>query len=137
MVQGPIEQIRGKKVEMEAGWTMVHWSGNKFDKMVSTEIHEFSNLDPKLSVGVSFYLHKGAPPANQPKGLKLAGIGGGYRYTIDPTLGNKMQIYYKTDPNNNPAEVTVKLGCGGTITFNQDRKATGYNQTNKNPVIKK
>jgi len=135
MVQGPLEQIPGEKVKMNPGWTLVHWSGKEFDTMKSTEIHDFFVLRHELRVGVSFYLYKGAAPNALPNQFSRLGLGGGYRYTIDPTLGNKMQIYYKGDSNHNPAEVTVKLGCGGTITFNQARQATIYNPSDRKPHL--
>jgi hypothetical protein len=126
MVQGPIEQIRGQKVEMKDSWTLAHWSGKKFTEMVSREIHEFFVLEHQLRVGVSLYLYRGAAPPAPPNQFSRLGLAGGNRYTIDHTLANNMEIYYKSDPNHNPAEVTVVLGCGGKITFDDRQRATDY-----------
>ena len=120
---------------MQAGWTLAHWSGRRFGTMQSIEIHDFVHLEHKLRVGVSFYLYKGAAPAGMPPGLQLMGLGGGYRYTIDHTLGNQMPIFYKDDAAATPAEVTIKLGCGGSITFNAARQAAAFNVTDHKPII--
>lgn len=135
LVPGPVEQIRGGRVEMQAGWTLAHWSGANFNIMHSIEIHDFVQLEHKLRVGVSFYLYKEAAPAGRPPGLQRMGLGGGYRYTIDHNFGNQMPIFYKGNAAANPAEVTVNLGCGGSITFDGDRQALRFNATDHKPIL--
>ena len=120
---------------MQPGWTLVHWSSADFINMESIEIHDFQQLGHKLRAGVSFYLYQGPVPAGLPRQLLLMGLGGNRRYTIDHTLGNQMEVFYKVNAAANPAEVTVNLGCGGSITFNGARQATGFNPTVNLPII--
>ena len=135
IVPGPVEQIRGGRVEMQAGWTLAHWSGANFNIMHSIEIHDFVRLEHKLRVGVSFYLYRGPAPAGGPPELAIMGLGGGYRYTIDHNWGNQMATFYKGNPAANRPEVTVQLGCGGSITFDAARQATGFNATDNKPIV--
>ena len=135
IVQGPLEQILGAPVQMQPGWTLAHWSGRRFDTMRSIEIHDFVRLEHKLRAGVSFYLYQEDAPAALPAQLRLLGLGGGYRYTIGHTLGNQMSIFYKGNAAANPAEVTVNLGCGGSITFDGDRQALRFNATDHKPIL--
>ena len=138
IVQGPIEQIKGARVGMLPGWTLAHWSGKNFTIMESIEIHDFHQLGHKLRVGVSFYLYQEALPVAIPQQLRLMGLGGGNRYTINDTLGNEMKVFYKGNEAANPAEVTVCLGCGGSITFNGARQATDFmEKPEKLPILSK
>ena len=135
-VQDRMETIQGARVAMQPGWILAHWSSANFTVMESTEIHNFMRLGHKYRVGASFYLYKAPPPANQPAQLQLMGLGGNNRYTIDHVIAGQLDIYYKVGPNSNPAEVAVILGCGGTITFDQNtRQATGIAVNNLHPVI--
>jgi hypothetical protein len=129
-----METIGGARVVMQPGWTLAHWSGANFTDMCSIEIHNFVQAGHKLRVGASFYLYTGAVPLQKPAQLSLLGLGGPNRYTIDHLIGNQLEIYRKGN-GNNPAEVTVWLGCGGTITFNPARQATGVNPSVNVPTI--
>jgi hypothetical protein len=120
---------------MQPGWTLAHWSGANFSDMTSIEIHNFQQLGHKLRVGASFYLYTAAPPIPRPRQLALQGLGGGNRYTIGHVIGNQLEVFYKGNTAANPAEVTVRLGCGGTITFNAARQATAFNATANLPTI--
>lgn len=134
--QGPIEQIQGARVVMQAGWTLAHWSGAVFNVMSSVEIHDFQQQEHKLRVGASFYLYQGAAPNGRPAQLRLMGLGGANLYTIDSVLGNQMEIFYKANNGGgNPAEVTARLDCGGSITFNNARQATAFNATGNLPTV--
>ncbi len=135
IVPGPVEQIRGARVVMAPGWTLAHWSRADFITMQSTEYHDFWQLGHKLRVGASFYLYHGAAPAARPPQLRFMGLAGGHRYTIDHILGNQMDVFYKGSALANPWEVTVNLGCGGSITFDAARRATGFNPTGARPVL--
>jgi hypothetical protein len=135
IVQGGMELIAGARVVMQAGWTLAHWSGVNFTDMHTIEIHDFQQLGHKLRVGASFYLYTGAVPAARPAQLSLMGLGGPNRYTIDHLIGNQLEVFYKGTAAANPSEVTVRLGCGGTITFNGARQATGFNVTANLPTI--
>lgn len=134
-VQGPIEAIQGAKVIMQPGWTLAHWSPARFTDMTSIEIHNFQQLGYRLRVGVSFYLYKGPPQRSLSPALVRMGIGGSYRYTIDHLIGNRLEVFYKSSEKADPAEVTVNLGCGGTITFDANRQATDFHATNNRPII--
>lgn len=136
IVPGPVEQIRGARVGMLPGWTLAHWSRADFASMTSIEIHDFWQLGHKLRVGVSFYLYQEAAPAVGPRQLFAMGLGGGRRYTIDHTLGNEMEVFYKGNVAANPAEVTINLGCGGSITFNAARQATDFDQRLTLPILR-
>jgi hypothetical protein len=120
---------------MLPGWTLAHWSRVDFTTMESIEIHDFWQLGHKLRVGVSFYLYQGAVPAARPRQLSDMGLGGGRRYTIDHTLGNEMEVFYKGNEAANPAEVAINLGCGGSITFNAARQATDFEQRPTVPIL--
>ncbi|MES2264587.1 MAG: hypothetical protein V4724_39315 [Pseudomonadota bacterium] len=130
-----METISGARVIMQPGWTLAHWSGANFAAMTSIEIHNFQQLGHKLRVGASFYLYTGAVPGARPQQLALMGLGGGNRYTIDHVIGNQLEVFYKGNNAANPAEVTVRLGCGGTIAFNGARQATGFNVTANVPRL--
>jgi hypothetical protein len=134
-VQGPIEAIQGARVVMQPGWTLAHWSSVNFVNMTSVEIHNFQRQGHKLRIGASFYLYTGVVPAGRPQQLALMGLGGGYRYTINYVIGNQLEVFYKSNVVGNPAEVTVRLGCGGTITFDGGRQATQFNVTDDRPTI--
>lgn len=135
IVQAQMETISGARVVMQPGWTLAHWSGADFANMCSIEIHNFVQLGHKLRVGSSFYLFTGPVPNQMPQGLNLMGLGGPNRYTVDSVLGNQMEVFYKGNGQANPAEVAVRLGCGGTISFNQARQATAFNATGNVPTI--
>ncbi|WP_295580019.1 hypothetical protein [uncultured Lamprocystis sp.] len=99
--------------------------------MLSVEIHQFVQLGHKFRVGASFYLYQGALPKSRPQQLQLLDLGGNKRYTINHTLGNQMSVFYKGSNLADPAEVTIVLGCGGSITFDGTRQATGFNATTR------
>ncbi|MBN6152400.1 hypothetical protein JR065_18840 [Xanthomonas sp. AmX2] len=134
--QGQMESIQGAQVAMQQGWTLAHWSAADFATMCSTEIHNFQQPGHKLRVGASFYLYQGNAPNVRPQQLRLLGLGGNHRYTIDYAASHGLEIFYKTNAAANPAEVAVILGCGGTITFDQQtRQATGHNVSDRKPII--
>ncbi len=137
IVPGDAEHIPGERVYMQEGWMLCHWSSRDFQMMQSREIHHFVRLEHKLRVGVSFYLYKGPVPIAQPQGLSMVGLGGRFRYTIGPHLGNRMKIYYKGNALANPREVAVCLGCGGSITFDDSspKSATNFQDTDVRPVL--
>lgn len=123
IVQGRAETIPGPLVNLQAGWTLAHWSAANFNQMHSTEIHNFVQRGHKFRVGASFYLYPGPAPANMPGQLRQMGLGGRIRYTIDHNAANGLLVYQKV--LGNPMEVAVVLGCGGYITFDNAHQATG------------
>lgn len=127
--QGKAEVIEGDALEMRDNWMLVHWSKADFTRMLSTEIHYFKRLGHKFRVGSSFYLYRTQPPERMPGGFKQLGLGGRRRYTIGPDLARQMTVYLKGTSTANPAEVAVMLGCGGSITFDQNGTGTGYGPT--------
>ncbi|MFD2178073.1 hypothetical protein [Veronia pacifica] len=135
--KSPIEEVSGFKVNMIEGWVLVHWSGAKFEQMFSTEVHNFKTRGNHM-VGSSFFLCKHGIPAGIPKSLSLLGLGGSQKYTIDSEIGNQLEVYYKgnkTEIDTYP-EVTVVLGCGGSIGFNDQNEAVSINPSLCVPIIK-
>ncbi|MEE2837045.1 MAG: hypothetical protein VYB65_13585 [Myxococcota bacterium] len=124
IVQGRAELIPGAPLAMEPGSVLAHWSGAKFDTMQSIEIHAFQQRGHCLRTGSSFYYYRDGAPRLMPAQLKMLGLGGRIRYTVGAEFGGTLQVYQKVQGQ--PQEVTVMLGCGGTLSFNADREATGY-----------
>jgi hypothetical protein len=122
MTQAEMEIISGAKVEMKEDWVLAHWSKVDFSEMNSIEIHNFHQKGYKPLIGASFYLYTNTPPSSRPKQLQLQGLGGNKRYTINYSQGRAMEIYYKGSADANPAEVTVVLGCGGSIYLMMNMK---------------
>lgn len=135
LTPGPVEQVTGNRVQMQPEWTLAHWSGVNFDQMLSTEIHNFIIKGNKPMVGCSFYLYKGQAAASKPRQLKLLGLGGNNRYTINSDIGHQLEMYYKGRETDNPVEVTVVVGCGGSIRFNQQKEAIGIETFDVPPVF--
>jgi hypothetical protein len=101
--------------------------------MKTIEILKFVQEGHKLRTGCSFYYYLGAAPAAAPNQLSMMGLGGGYRYTIDHVLGNTMTIYQKVAGN--PLEVSVLVGCGGDITFDERRGVAYHPVVDQTPIL--
>ena len=129
-VQAVVETIEGARVDMQDGWTLAHYSKADFETMEPTEVHDFGG---KYYVGASFFLYTGTVPG-YPNALRLMGIGGGKCYKIGSALGNQMKVYYKKKGS---TEVAIRLGCGGTISFDKDRNATGFEEKEKPATVPK
>ena len=131
------EQIEGAKVEMKDGWTLAHWSDREFRNLYSTEFHNFVQLGDMCWVGASFFLFTTPDvPSEIPKSLVLLNLGGDKRYTIGAEIGKRLDVFYKSRNPGNPPEVAVRLGCGGSITF-EDYTATDVNPTDTQPLTQK
>ncbi len=134
LVQGSAEIIPGDEIyEMQEGSKLVHWSNANFEKMQSREIHLFEKLGNLYRTGCSFYYYTENVPQKLPKQLELMGLGGAYRYTIDPELGKDLLMYKKVEGN--PQEVAVVVGCGGYIKFNAAKQAIEYRQVGTQPFM--
>lgn len=127
-VQSNAEIVSGGLIQLAEGDTLVHFSGNNFNSMMSTELAfiERRAIDSEV-VCISFFLYKsGTPvPLTPSKALKQLGLGGNVRYTLKKGTMGKLSIYQKdANPPPNMIEVVVAVGCGGLIEVDAQKQAT-------------
>jgi hypothetical protein len=131
IVHGTPEIVSGALLQLSPGDSLVHWSGRGFVNMMSTEIAwiQRRGINPR-PVCASFYWYRAGTeiPLACPQGLKVMGLAGPNRYSISAAVSSAygMSIYVKGAIGAGAStEVVVALGCGGYITFNDERNAVG------------